>query len=92
MATLAGVDGEEPVPPHYGHRKRLRECFRTAGGDAVSDYELLELVLFRAILTERFGWSSGDVLDFQTDDVGVRVVRIMTKHDHAIYGRISRGV
>jgi DNA repair protein RadC len=36
--------------PHYhGHRQRLRERFRTAGGEAVSDYELLELVLFRAI-------------------------------------------
>ena len=37
-------------PPHYlGHRERLRERFRNAGADAVSDYELLELVLFRTI-------------------------------------------
>ncbi len=36
--------------PHYhGHRERLRERFRQAGDDAVSDYELLELVLFRAL-------------------------------------------
>ncbi len=36
--------------PHYhGHRERLRARFREAGADAVSDYELLELVLFRAI-------------------------------------------
>jgi DNA repair protein RadC len=36
--------------PHYiGHRDRLRDRFRTAGGDALADYELLELVLFRAI-------------------------------------------
>ena len=36
--------------PHYlGHRERLRERFREAGADAVTDYELLELVLFRAI-------------------------------------------
>ena len=36
--------------PHYlGHRERLRARFRDAGADAVSDYELLELVLFRAI-------------------------------------------
>jgi DNA repair protein RadC len=35
--------------PHYhGHRERLRERFRTAGADALSDYELLEAVLFRA--------------------------------------------
>jgi DNA repair protein RadC len=37
-------------PAHYvGHRARLRARLRTAGADAVSDYELLELVLFRAI-------------------------------------------
>ena len=36
--------------PHYlGHRERLRARFRQAGTDALSDYELLELVLFRAI-------------------------------------------
>ncbi|HLH13045.1 MAG TPA: DNA repair protein RadC [Methylovirgula sp.] len=35
---------------HYvGHRERLRERFLRAGGDALADYELLELVLFRAI-------------------------------------------
>ena len=31
------------------HRKRLRERFLAGGGAAVADYELLELVLFRAI-------------------------------------------
>jgi DNA repair protein RadC len=36
--------------PHYlGHRDRLRDRFATAGGDALADYELLELVLFRSI-------------------------------------------
>jgi len=36
--------------PHYhGHRDRLREKFAAAGSDALPDYELLELVLFRAI-------------------------------------------
>ncbi|HET7447786.1 MAG TPA: DNA repair protein RadC [Methyloceanibacter sp.] len=35
--------------PHYfGHRERLRQRFRDAGADAVPDYELLELILFRA--------------------------------------------
>jgi DNA repair protein RadC len=42
--------GLSEAPPHYhGHRKRLRGRFREAGVEAVSDYELLELVLFRAI-------------------------------------------
>ena len=36
--------------PHYhGHRERLRDRFRDAGADALSDYELLEMVLFRAL-------------------------------------------
>ena len=36
--------------PHYhGHRMRLRERFRGAGADALSDYELLEMVLFCAL-------------------------------------------
>src|SRR5215470_4148317 len=48
---------DEPTPekpagerPHYhGHRERLRARFREAGPEALADYELLELVLFRAI-------------------------------------------
>src|SRR5262249_17528553 len=35
--------------PNQGHRERLRERFRKGGSDALPDYELLELVLFRAI-------------------------------------------
>jgi DNA repair protein RadC len=38
----------EGSPHYYGHRARLRERFREAGPDALSDYELLEAVLFRA--------------------------------------------
>ena len=53
--------------PHYhGHRDRLRQRFVQAGSDALHDYEMLELILFRAIprrdvkplakeLIERFG-------------------------------------
>jgi DNA repair protein RadC len=43
-------DEEDAGTPHYlGHRERLRERFRSVGGDALADYELLELILFRAI-------------------------------------------
>ena len=43
-------EGEEAEPPHYhGHRERLRQRLRDAGAEAIADYELLELVLFRAI-------------------------------------------
>jgi DNA repair protein RadC len=38
----------EATPHYHGHRERLRERFREAGPDALSDYELLEAVLFRA--------------------------------------------
>lgn len=37
------------APHYFGHRERLRERFRKAGGGALADYELLELILFRAI-------------------------------------------
>jgi DNA repair protein RadC len=40
---------EEAAPHYYGHRERLRERFREAGADALSDYEMLELLLFRAL-------------------------------------------
>lgn len=60
------------APGHLGHRERLRERFNRGGAEAMPDYELLELVLFRAIprqdtkplakaLIARFG-TFGDVL------------------------------
>jgi hypothetical protein len=47
VAVDAGLP--DPAPHYHGHRERLRARFREAGAEAVSDYELLELVLFRAI-------------------------------------------
>ncbi|WP_373504273.1 DNA repair protein RadC [Aestuariivirga sp.] len=49
---MAGFDdaGAKPPPPHFlGHRDRLKDRFREGGPDAMPDYELLEMVLFRAI-------------------------------------------
>jgi DNA repair protein RadC len=44
-----GQDGDDEAAPHYhGHRARLRARFRDAP-DAMADYELLELLLFRSI-------------------------------------------
>ena len=37
------------APGYLGHRERLKQRFREAGAAALPDYELLELVLFRAI-------------------------------------------
>jgi DNA repair protein RadC len=42
-------DQSSETPHYHGHRTRLRERFRGAGADALSDYELLEMVLFRAL-------------------------------------------
>ncbi len=47
------VESATPAEPkalddRLGHRERLRERFRDGGADAVPDYELLEMVLFRA--------------------------------------------
>lgn len=41
---------ETQSKPHFhGHRERLRRRFRERGADSLEDYELLELVLFRAL-------------------------------------------
>jgi DNA repair protein RadC len=41
---------EEGTEPHYlGHRERLRDRFRKGGTEALAEYELLELILFRAL-------------------------------------------
>lgn len=50
MTVRPGSPSRAAGTPHYfGHRERLRDRFRAAGGDSLADYELLELVLFRAI-------------------------------------------
>jgi DNA repair protein RadC len=43
------ADSEADAQHYLGHRSRLRERFLKAGGAALADYELLELLLFRAI-------------------------------------------
>jgi DNA repair protein RadC len=40
---------DDDAPHYHGHRERLRQRFQDAGQEALADYELLELVLFRAI-------------------------------------------
>lgn len=37
----------QPVDDKLGHRQRLRDRFRNGGADALPDYELLEMILFR---------------------------------------------
>ncbi|SCM69286.1 RadC family protein [Donghicola eburneus] len=56
--SMALFDPDEAVSPPKGttqpsylrdHRRRLRDRFLAGGADALPDYEMLELVLFRAI-------------------------------------------
>jgi len=57
-APSGDAQGEAPgddakaqgAPDYLGHRQRLRERFRTGGADPLPDYELLELLLYHAIL------------------------------------------
>ncbi len=54
LALEAGANVPPPQPPrpipHYwGHRDRLRKRFMEGGAEALPDYELMELILFRAI-------------------------------------------
>ncbi len=55
VVNMKGVNGVSDIASgnekahHIGHRQRLRRRFLQAGADALADYELLELVLFRAI-------------------------------------------
>jgi DNA repair protein RadC len=39
----------DETPHYHGHRERLRSRFRKGGTEALADYELLELILFRAM-------------------------------------------
>ena len=49
-ARTSEPKAEPAETPHYhGHRERLRERFYSAGPDALSDYELLEMALFAAL-------------------------------------------
>lgn len=45
----AATDGDDK-PDHLGHRRRLKRRFLDGGPGALADYELLELLLFSAIL------------------------------------------
>ncbi|MDO8875248.1 MAG: DNA repair protein RadC [Pseudolabrys sp.] len=96
----------EAAPHYHGHRERLRGRFREAGADAVSDYELLELLLFRAIpqrdvkplakeLVAKFG-SFGEVIAAprnrlkEVKGIGEAVVDEL-KIVHAAANRLTRG-
>lgn len=46
-ALFGGQAAARPTDDRVGHRSRIRSRFRNGGSDAVPDYELLEMILFR---------------------------------------------
>ncbi len=112
MAAKRGSKDEkaglsEASPHYHGHRERLRVRFREAGSEAVSDYELLELVLFRTIpqrdlkplckeLIAKFG-SFAEVLAAPQQRLEeVKGIKAATATDlkivHAAASRLAKGV
>jgi DNA repair protein RadC len=103
---MAGFE-DAGVRPHYlGHRERLKNRFREGGPAALPDYELLEMVLYRAIrrgdtkplakaLLARFG-SFAEVISAQperlmeVDGVG-EAVATEIKLIHAAALRLMKG-
>ena len=99
-------DFSSVAPTYLGHRERLRDRFTTGGADAMPDYELLEMVLFRAIkrgdtkpiakaLLARFGSfaeviSAPDQLLMEIKGVGPSVVTEL-KLIRAAALRLSKG-
>jgi len=100
-------DDKASEKPHYhGHRERLRERFRSAGADALADYELLEMILFSArpqgdtkptakALLERFGSlaqviHAPELLLREVDGIGEASVHLL-KLIAAATNRIAKG-
>ncbi len=111
FADLDDVTAVPPLPkgrlPSYmrDHRKRLRSRFLDGGAQAMPDYELLELVLFRAIprqdvkplarlLIDHFGdfnrVVSASIQDLQTIDGVGAAVALELKIVEAAAHRLSR--
>lgn len=103
---VAGSARPVEKPHHLGHRERLRQRFRQGGADALPDYELLELLLFRALprqdvkplakaLIARFG-SFAEVVAAPSErlkevpGVGEAVVTEL-KITHAAAQRVTKG-
>ena len=95
-----------PIDDKAGHRQRLRDRFRSGGPDAVPDYELLEMILFRVFprgdtkpiakrLIAKFG-SFAEVVSaprerlLEVDGVGDRAVEEL-KLIKAAAERLTRG-
>ncbi|MEX0590157.1 MAG: DNA repair protein RadC [Xanthobacteraceae bacterium] len=105
-AKKKSESGFKEAPHYHGHRDRLRARFREAGADALADYELLELILFRALprrdvkplakaLLARFGSfaeviAASPVLLAEIEGTGEAAIAEL-KIVHAAANRLARG-
>src|SRR3954467_4234320 len=106
MPSDASDQSSEETPHYHGHRMRLRDRFHSAGPGALSDYELLEMVLFTAkprgdmkplanLLIKKFG-SFAEVINApesrlrEVDGVGERTVTEL-KRITAEASRLDKG-
>ncbi|MFU1478303.1 RadC family protein [Roseovarius sp. C7] len=72
VPAARAVAGAARLPSYIrDHRKRLRDRFVQGGADALPDYELLELVLFRAVPRRDVKPLARDLLDAFGDFNGV---------------------
>lgn len=69
--VVGGRTGAKPPSYLRDHRKRLRDRFMTGGAQAMPDYELLELVLFRAIPRQDVKPLARELIDMFGDLAGV---------------------
>ena len=87
MAANQDSDGLFESAPHYhGHRERLRARFRDAGPDALSDYELLELLLFQILQIEQgvvcpFG-DANELIELDLESLGITVLSALNQEHH----------
>ena len=70
LSDAGGTFVKDEADPHYlGHRDRLRARLREGGEDALPDYELLELILFGAILRQDVKPLAKRMLDAYRGDI-----------------------
>ena len=72
------------------HRKRLRERFNAGGPDAVADYELLELLLFRAIPRQDVKPLARRLLETFGDFNGLRTILVTSQRERVVRTMVER--
>ena len=92
----APEDGLNEAPHFHGHRDRLRARFRSAGAQALADYELLELVQSRqlkVLIDRQWPLDDGAKALASLEDrkvFGKVLVAIANKHARQLWAMLAR--